>query len=693
MHAALSFRHVLPWIVSLLAMAVAPYCLAQEPAQAVIDPPGRVARLSHIEGEVSLMPAQPVRQSGSEAPDAAEADSPWVAAALNRPLTSGDNLWLGNDARAQLQTGSADIYLDHETAFGFIALDDDTMQMSLTGGGATIRVRRLAERETIQVETPNASILVRRPGEYHVRVDPAGDRTLLKTRSGEAQVVAGEGSHTVGAEQAATFSGLDGTVSLAAIAPRDEFESWANERDQRAERSQSARYVSNDVIGYEDLDDNGEWVSEPGYGHVWRPLHVASDWAPYRYGQWSWISPWGWTWIDDARWGFAPFHYGRWAQLRQRWYWVPGPRHLRPVYAPALVGWTGAPSLNVSLAFGGGVGWFPLAPYEIYRPWYRHTPRYVRHVNNSNTLIIHRTRMTDLYTPRQPQDYRYGRQSGAVTIVHRDRFSNGRPIGPERIRANDRDLRQWRAEGRPPAFIADRHRTPGVRPPAGTRADRNPVHGDNPKRGGDFRASRPVPRPQAAAASLQRATPVAPERRLQTAPRTPAGSRQQAGPAARERLEIMRARPAAGAQSSTRRPPPATALRQGTDRGTVQGIGQSAGQSASQSIRQRAARSDAAQGAARRDGQARPPAGSSPSLRSAPGVDRPRAATPRAQRPPAGTYGSPRQSSAPRQQASPRQNQLSRPEQGQRMTPNRASSSSSAHSTRPTRPALREQKK
>src|SRR5690606_5989093 len=136
--------------------------------------------------------------------------------------------------------------------------------------------------------------------------------------------------------------GLDGAVSLAAIAPRDEFESWANERDQRAERAQSARYVSNDVIGYEDLDDNGEWVSEPGYGHVWRPLHVASDWAPYRYGQWSWISPWGWTWIDDARWGFAPFHYGRWAQLRQRWYWVPGPRHLRPVYAPALVGWTGA---------------------------------------------------------------------------------------------------------------------------------------------------------------------------------------------------------------------------------------------------------------------------------------------------------------------------------------------------------------
>jgi hypothetical protein len=24
------------------------------------------------------------------------------------------------------------------------------------------------------------------------------------------------------------------------------------------------------------------------------------------------MSPWGWTWVDNAPWGFAPFHYGRW---------------------------------------------------------------------------------------------------------------------------------------------------------------------------------------------------------------------------------------------------------------------------------------------------------------------------------------------------------------------------------------------
>lgn len=54
--------------------------------------------------------------------------------------------------------------------------------------------------------------------------------------------------------------------------------------------------------------------------------------------------------MDDEPWGFAPFHYGRWAWYRSVWLWVPGPIHVRPVYAPALVAWV------------GGIGWFPQGP-------------------------------------------------------------------------------------------------------------------------------------------------------------------------------------------------------------------------------------------------------------------------------------------------------------------------------------------
>ena len=107
------------------------------------------------------------------------------------------------------------------------------------------------------------------------------------------------------------------------------------------------------------------------------------DWAPYQYGRWVWVSPWGWTWIDDAPWGYAPFHYGRWAHVRNRWCWVPGPRHVRAVYAPALVGWVGSRRRVGSI---GSVSWFPLGPREVYVPAHRYSRHYVERVNVSNTV-------------------------------------------------------------------------------------------------------------------------------------------------------------------------------------------------------------------------------------------------------------------------------------------------------------------
>ena len=85
------------------------------------------------------------------------------------------------------------------------------------------------------------------------------------------------------------------------------------------------RYVSDDVIGYEDLDDYGGWRPVPDYGTVWFPHVSVVGWAPYRFGHWVWVSPWGWTWVDDAPWGFAPFHYGRWVFVGGAWGWVPCP--------------------------------------------------------------------------------------------------------------------------------------------------------------------------------------------------------------------------------------------------------------------------------------------------------------------------------------------------------------------------------
>ena len=126
------------------------------------------------------------------------------------------------------------------------------------------------------------------------------------------------------------------------------------------------------MVGYQDLDGNGNWRVDANYGNVWFPNRVAAGWAPYRDGHWAWIDPWGWTWVDDAPWGFAVSHYGRWANLGNRWAWVPGPSRSTAYYAPALVVFVGGDNFRLTLSSGsvGGVAWFPLAPREVYRPAY-----------------------------------------------------------------------------------------------------------------------------------------------------------------------------------------------------------------------------------------------------------------------------------------------------------------------------------
>ncbi|MET0533614.1 MAG: DUF6600 domain-containing protein [Steroidobacter sp.] len=458
-------------IESEAAESAAPATESSSRAAPVADPPSRVARLGLVEGEVTVAPA------GTEE---------WAEAALNRPLTSGDRVWVEKDGRAELQIGSAAIYLDGDTGFGFIELDDGVMQTSLTEGAATVRIRRLAEGETVQVETPHSTVYLNRVGEYHLEVDKEGDRTIVKTRHGEAEVKGDKEKFVVRDNERGVFSGMENlTGRIESLGARTAFESWANDRDGRNERYESAKYVSRDVIGYEDLDDNGEWVSEPEYGYVWRPTYVVAGWAPYRYGRWAYVSPWGWSWIDDARWGFAPSHYGRWAYLRSRWCWVPGPRHIRPVYAPALVGWVGGPSVGVSLSFGN-VGWYPLAPHDYYYPGYRHTPRYGRFVNVSNTIIVNNNYF---YGGRRIPHPRFDRDrhGSGVTAISRDHFVGGRRIGDHMVRFNDNEMRQWRGVREPPAIAPYRE---SVLAGQARRAPPDANRFRETRRGGDYFAGR-----------------------------------------------------------------------------------------------------------------------------------------------------------------------------------------------------------
>ena len=179
------------------------------------------------------------------------------------------------------------------------------------------------------------------------------------------------------------------------------------------------------MVGVRDLDDYGTWEATPTYGAVWYPSTVAVGWAPYRYGSWTWVAPFGWTWVDSAPWGYAPFHYGRWIYAGGRWGWCPGERTGRPRWAPALVAWYGGSG------WAGGsnaYGWVPLGWGEAYTPsWGRCSGRCLRQYNQPYAVA-----QTDR---RGTSSGRYINASvpGAMTAVPAGVMSGSRPVAPNQI--------------------------------------------------------------------------------------------------------------------------------------------------------------------------------------------------------------------------------------------------------------------
>jgi hypothetical protein len=404
---------------------------------AAAEPPLRAARLGDIDGAVSFSPAGH--------PD-------WVRASLNRPLTTGDRLWTAQGARAEVQIGGAAIRIGAASDVTLLRLDNRIVQLQLTQGVLRLRVRSLAPSQFFEVATPNLAFTVRRAGDYRIEVDSDDDATVVLVRSGEAEVY-GEGrSYRVDSRRGYRFydTGLS-DYDVLTTQRDDAVDRWSRERDLLVERSISARYVSTDVVGYADLDAYGRWRSVPAYGYVWAPNRVPAGWSPYRDGHWAWVDPWGWTWVDDERWGYAVSHYGRWAHLDGGWVWVPGPRRERAVYAPALVAFIGGSNFQISISSGstGAVGWFPLAPREVYTPSYTVSREYFNSINRSNAVITPQV-ITQVYNTTivnnnttvivnntaaggAPVRYANRQVAGAVVAVPTQTFVQSQPVARAKL--------------------------------------------------------------------------------------------------------------------------------------------------------------------------------------------------------------------------------------------------------------------
>jgi hypothetical protein len=416
--------------VLMALMASCTFLAGQQDVAPQADPPDQpgqaVARLGVISGDVS------VRRGDS---------GDWVAAALNAPLMAGDSVAVPAGGSAELQLDYADfVRIGGDSEIRISDLESGRNQIQVAKGLITWRVLRDTTAQS-EISTPSVAVHPLQNAAVRIEVTPDGASRII-VRRGDVEASTPRGTERIREGNMMLVRGPadDPEYQVVYASARDAFDNWNDQRDSYLERAQSNRYVSQDIYGAEDLDAYGRWGYDPAYGNVWTPT-VAATWAPYRNGQWVWEDYYGWTWVDYDPWGWAPFHYGSWYfRTGYGWSWFPGQRYGHYWWRPAMVGFFGFGG-----GFGGGVGfgnvgWIPLAPYEVFHPWYGRggwgAGRRFGVVNNVNIVNVYRNaRFGNGVTAVSAQDFQRGvfRNQIPVNGSHLAQASlvrGGLPVGP-----------------------------------------------------------------------------------------------------------------------------------------------------------------------------------------------------------------------------------------------------------------------
>ena len=363
-----------------------------------------VARISLMDGDVSVK-----RGDASE----------WVAGVINAPLLSADRISTAPNSRAEVQFDSANLMrLGGNAMVNLATIEYGRYQLELAHGTMTYVVLRPSSAN-VEVDTPNVSVRPSNQGVYRLAVTDAGETQVI-VRAGDVEVFTPRGSQWVNTGQMMIVRGTttDPEFQIVNAPGLDDWDRWNQSRDQAMTRSPSYQHVPQGVYGAEDLDSYGNWNYVAPYGYVWSPAGMGAGWAPYRSGRWVWEDWYGWTWVSNDPWGWAPYHYGRWLwDGGFGWCWYPGligPRHY---WSPALVAWFGFGGPGVGVGFGfGSLGWVPLAPYEVFRPWWGRgfygRPFNERiNVTNINVTNIYRNSRFNGVSGMAVNDFRGGRFS------------------------------------------------------------------------------------------------------------------------------------------------------------------------------------------------------------------------------------------------------------------------------------------
>jgi hypothetical protein len=442
-------------------------------------PPSRVGRVSLVSGNFKLR--------GSVGAD-------WVDGELNQPVFTGEALRTGPRSRGEIEIGANTIWLSDGSEIEITSLRDRVTQISLAYGRMALYLRRADEDESVGISIPQGVISLLTPGSYDIGTGSGELPSQIAVFDGKAQLVGADGDLQISAGHTAVLKDTDIAGATVEPATRDAFAEWCRERDYRGTRLAAPSYISPEMTGVDALDAGGIWKINPDYGPVWFPI-TSEEWAPYRFGHWSWVPPWDWTWIDDQPWGFAPSHYGRWVLIDDHWAWAPGSFVERPLYAPAVVAFLGTPGVGLSSEEGATIAWFPLAPGEAYWPSYARDVDYVRGLNRGNVQDVGTIHLpANGEPPLEVFDKPFANRQYA-TVVPRPVFINGRPAAPARMTLPEQRLQNA------PVLMASPQLAPAsaqhvarVATPAVTAPPRRLAVADVSRRGRPIRAALFLPR-------------------------------------------------------------------------------------------------------------------------------------------------------------------------------------------------------
>jgi hypothetical protein len=419
----------------LFAAPAAQAATASPPAAAPL-----VGRVSAIAGGGGAGGAVMVRPAGGA----------WAAAAINDPVAGGMSLRTAAPGRAKLRIGADTVALAPDSELDLGQLDANAgLHLVLHQGRIGVLLTEAGPAHPIEIDMPRGRVWLTTAGAYDIAAGGgnAPDR-LAVFDGGNARFVGTGGAAaetSVAAGWAVVLGGGNPAVARLDGAVADDFAAWwrpAMGDAAAAAAAATLAHVSAAMTGYDALDKGGSWQTVTGYGAVWFPATLPAGWAPYRYGHWRWLPPWGWTWIDDMAWGFTPSHYGRWARLPapsgsssggERWGWVPGVRVADPEFMPAAVAFLGTAGVGISYpdASGPAVAWFPLAPGEVYWPSYTHDLDTIRRINRGAVADV--AAAIGLAAAGAPPaaivDGVY-RNREFASVVPRAVFVGGKPVAP-----------------------------------------------------------------------------------------------------------------------------------------------------------------------------------------------------------------------------------------------------------------------